>query len=199
MENNHTIYTIARRRSTRLFNDKEVSKKDILMVLEAANQAPSAHNRQPWRFSVVGETLKNDLASLANTLAVKFPKPYSTLLRLASRSVSSAPVVVIVTNTGDLVQHGSELFEADGQHAAFFRTMEVQSSAAAVQNLLLATTSLGLSCVWLGIFCLIKEDVLSLLNMRDADFMAVIPLGYSTRQSSSPRKKSLDATVTYFE
>lgn len=198
-DSNHTILTITRRRSTRLFNDKNVSKKDILTVLQAANQAPSAHNRQPWHFFVVSETLKNELSSLANTLAVEFPKPYSTLLRLASRSVTSAPVVVIVTNTGDLVQHGSELFKVDGYHADFFRTMEVQSSAAAVQNLLLAATSLGLSCVWLGIFCLIKDEVLSFLKVRDGEFMAIVPLGYSARQNAAPRKKTLDATVTYFE
>lgn len=77
--------------------------------------------------------------------------------------------------------------------------MEVQSSEAAVQNLLLAASSLGLSCVWLGIFCLIKDNVLSLLKVQNGEFMAIVPLGYSARQNTAPRKKTLDATVTYFE
>lgn len=90
-----------------------MSKKDILTVLRAANQAPSANNRQPWRFIVVSGPLKNELTSLANTRPVRFSKPYSVLLRLASRSVSSAPVVVVVVITGDLVKYGLELSEAD--------------------------------------------------------------------------------------
>ena len=39
----------------------------------------------------------------------------------------------------------------------FFRTMEIQSSAAAVENILLAAASLGLGTVWLGILYLIKD------------------------------------------
>jgi nitroreductase len=42
----------------------------------------------------------------------------------------------------------------------FFRTMEIQSSAAAVENLLLAATSLGIGSVWLGILFLMKQEVL---------------------------------------
>ena len=65
-------------------------------------------------------------------------------------------------NTGSLINHGSELFRI-GQKRSFdfFRTMEIQSSAAAVENLLLAATSLGLGSVWLGILYLIKDEVLA--------------------------------------
>jgi len=54
----------------------------------------------------------------------------------------------------------------------FFRTMEIQSSAAAVQNLLLAATSLGLGTVWLGILYLIKDDLLPFFGEPKGEFMA---------------------------
>ncbi|HEX7713386.1 MAG TPA: nitroreductase family protein, partial [Bacillota bacterium] len=77
----------------------------------------------------------------------------------------------------------------------FFRTMEIQSSAAAVENLLLAATSLGLATVWLGILFLIKDDVLKFLNEPAGEFMAVIPVGYPSRSTQGPQKRPLDLIV----
>ena len=44
---------IQNRRSTRKYNNKEISQEDILIVLEAARLAPSGSNTQPQRFIVV--------------------------------------------------------------------------------------------------------------------------------------------------
>jgi nitroreductase len=73
--------------------------------------------------------------------------------------------------------------------------MEIQGSAAAVQNLLLAATSLGLGAVWLGILFLLKEEVLSLLGEPEGEFMAVIPVGYGAAPAKSPKKRSLEEIV----
>jgi nitroreductase len=81
----------------------------------------------------------------------------------------------------------------------FFRTMEIQSSAAAVQNLLLAATSLGLGSVWLGILYLIKDDVLSYLGEPEGEFMAVIPVGYPAKLTEAPKKRPLETITRYLE
>lgn len=49
-----------KRRSTRKFNDKEISKKDLDLILQSALSAPSSMNRKPCSFMVVErpETLK---------------------------------------------------------------------------------------------------------------------------------------------
>ena len=44
----------AERFSARLFTDAPVSEADLQYVLEAVRLAPSAVNRQPWRWLVVG-------------------------------------------------------------------------------------------------------------------------------------------------
>jgi nitroreductase len=75
--------------------------------------------------------------------------------------------------------------------------LEIQSSAAAVENLLLATTSLGTSSVWLGVLFLIKDDVLNLLEEPEGEFMAVVPLGYSEKTRPMPPKKSFEVKVRY--
>jgi len=195
---NETLQSIHARHSVRHFTDQEVTDADLNAILDAANRAPSAHNQQSWRFIVLHGEKKHELAELVSGRAGDFPRPSSILLRMAARSIISAPVVVAVANTGELIRHGSELFQVDQQAARdFFRTMEIQSSAAAVENLLLAATSLGIGSVWLGILFLIKQEVLAFLGQPEGEFMAVVPLGYPAKAAQSPRKRPLDAIVKY--
>jgi nitroreductase len=168
------------------------------MILHAANQAPSAHNQQSWRFVVLSGEKKNELANLINARANDFPRPTSVFLRLASRSIVSAPTVIAVANTGELIDRGGQLFQVDKTAAEdFFRIMEIQSSAAAVENLLIAATSLGLSTVWLGVLVLIKNDVLKFLGEPEGEFMAVVPVGYAVKTSPRPKKQPLKDAVKY--
>jgi nitroreductase len=190
---NETLQTINKRHSIRTFAEQDVSDGQIRILLQAANEAPSAHNQQPWRFIIVRNQKKQELAALVTSKAGEFPKPASALLRMAARSIISAPVVIAVANTGELVERGAHLFKIEKEMARdFFRTMEIQSSAAAVQNLLLAATSLGLATVWLGILFLLKDEVLQFLGEPKGEFMAVIPVGYAMKSSSGPQKEPVE-------
>ena len=195
---NDILAAIAKRSSVRTFDDRHVSDLDVLKILEAANQAPSAHNQQAWRFVVIEGETKAKLAALVSARSSDFERPSGPLLRMAARSITSAPVVIAVINTGKLIHHGTDLFKLDKEKAHdFFRVMEIQSSAAAVQNLLIAATSIGLATVWLGILMLIRDEVEELLGEEHGEFMAVIPVGYATRDVSSPHKKPLETIIKH--
>jgi nitroreductase len=195
-----TLQTIHSRRSIRMFKDEPVPNETVLTLLHAANAAPSAHNLQSWRFLVIRSTKKQELVDLIMRRSADFPRPTCTLLRMACRTIMSAPVVIAVANTGELIRHGRELFAVRTNTVEdFFRTMEIQSSAAAVENFLLATKSIGLDSVWLGIMYLIKDEVLRLLGEPQGEFMAVVPIGHAARPSKGPPKRPLDVTVRYLD
>jgi nitroreductase len=197
---NDTLKTIRNRHSVRRFTEQEVSDEQIHLLLQAANEAPSAHNQQSWKFIVIRNTKKQELAHLVTARSGEFPKPASALLRMAARSILSAPVIIAVANTGDLIEHGTQLFKIEKEMAKdFFRTMEIQSSAAAVENMLLAATALGLATVWLGILFLIKDDILQFLGEPRGEFMAVIPVGYAERPGTGPQKEPFSMKVRYLE
>jgi len=197
---NDTLKTIHKRHSVRRFTEQEVSDEQIHLLLQAANEAPSAHNQQSWKFIVIRNTKKQELAQLVTGRSGEFPKPASALLRMAARSILSAPVIIAVANTGDLIEHGSQLFKIEKEMAKdFFRTMEIQSSAAAVENMLIAATALGLATVWLGILFLIKDDILQFLGEPKGEFMAVIPVGYAERTGTGPQKEPFEMKVKYLE
>jgi nitroreductase len=198
---NDTLKTIKERRSIRAFAKEEISDEQIGILLQAANEAPSAHNQQSWRFIVLKGQKKQGLADLVADMASNFSRPAQALLRMSARSIASAPVVIAVANSGDLIEHGTELFSVEKEMAYdFFRTMEIQSSAAAVQNLLLAATSLGLATVWLGIMFLMKDEVLKFLGEPEGEFMAVIPVGHASRGGGvGPKKEPVEMKVRYLD
>ena len=198
---NETLRTIHQRHSVRRFTDQPVSEEHVTALLSAANQAPSAHNQQSWRFYVLRQSQKKAaLAELISGRSADFPRPSSTLLRMAGQSIASASAVIAVANTGELIHRADELYQTDKEVARdFFRTMEIQSSAAAVENLLLAATSLEISSVWLGILILVKHEVLEFLGEPDGEFMAVVALGYPARPASGPRKRALEDVVRYLD
>jgi nitroreductase len=190
---NETLRTIRDRHSVRAFTRDDVTDEEIHVLLNAANAAPSAHNQQAWRFIILRGDKKQELAQLVTTQSANFPRPAAALLRMGAKSILSAPVVIAVANTGDLIRHGTELFKVEKETAHdFFRTMEIQSSAAAVENMLLAAMSLGLGTVWLGVLYLIKDEVRRFLGEPEGEFMAVVPVGRPARTGKGPQKQPVE-------
>jgi len=117
-----TIDAIATRRSVRKYTDEPVRADDLRIMLEAAMQAPSAANEQPWEFVVI---MKRELLDEIPNFS-----PYAHM-------VKKAPLGILVcADTRRLVIPG------------FWQ----QDCAAATQNLLLAAHSLGYGAVWTGVY-----------------------------------------------
>ena len=75
------LEAIFTRRSIRAYTSEPVSEEDLKAILEAAMNAPSASNRQPWHFIVVDDRSKLD--------AIMEVHPYSDML-------AQAPLAIVV-------------------------------------------------------------------------------------------------------
>ncbi len=64
MRTNSCVKPLLERRSIRSFKDKPVSAELLLKAVDIARHAPSAHNRQPWKFIVI--TRRDTLRELAD-------------------------------------------------------------------------------------------------------------------------------------
>ena len=60
-----TIETILARRSIRTYKPDAIPDAHLKQILEAGRQAPSASNRQPWHFIVVGEAQQKQRVAAA--------------------------------------------------------------------------------------------------------------------------------------
>lgn len=139
---------------------REVGDDIVRAVIEAAQLAPSACNRQPWTFVVVRDEEKRH-----------------RLLAKSRPVFKDAPVLIAaVGNHGDVWCR-----PADGKDH-----VDVDVSIA-VEHICLAATTLGLGTCWICNFDVpATREVLGL--PEDHEPIALIPLGYPTEGSTVPQK-----------
>lgn len=191
------------RRSIRRYHDRPVPREIIESILDAARWAPSAHNRQPWRFAILeaagtkhalaaamGERLRADLE--------RDGMPPDLIEKDAARSyqrITNAPVVIVVCVT---MREMDSYTDARRTQAEYL--MATQSAAMATQNLLLAAHAAGLGGCWRCAPLFVPETVREVLELEaDWEPQALITLGYAaeertkTRDSWKANAKFLDA------
>jgi F420 biosynthesis protein FbiB-like protein len=196
-----TLYELIReRRSIRNYTQRPVERALIERLLTAALWAPSAHNRQPWRFGVIeGPDAKERLADAMNTqlradLAAD-GLPADQIEAHAARRrerLTRAPVLILLCVTMSDMHHYPD---EKRRHAEW--TMAAQSLALAGQNLLLAAHAEGLAACWLcaPLFC--PDVVRETLDLPpDWEPQAFISLGWP---GESPQKdrEPLNTRVKY--
>jgi nitroreductase len=120
---NPNLDFIFKRRSMRKYLNKEIPTEVLRDLLEAGMAAPSARATDPWHFIVITEreTLNRMVSVLPN-----------------GKMLLTAPAALVVCGDMNRALEG-------------FESYMLQDVSAAVQNVLLAATSLGLGSCWLGI------------------------------------------------
>jgi len=184
------------RRSVRKYKSQQVEKEDILKILDAANWAPSAMNRQPWEFIVVsGEWIKR-LGDSYKVIVEEFTRESDESGSIISNSdfvkfaavYGGAPVVIAV-----LIPK----YEAANDRKAY-----LESASAAMENLVLAAADLGLGTCWMTGPLLDESNLHSILQVaEDREFVAITPLGYpeTTPEPLRRRDPELKEKVKWLE
>jgi nitroreductase len=163
---------VSRRRSIRRFKDAPVPRELIEKLLAAAVLAPSAKNRQPWRFVVLQGAARAKLARLmidgAESVEARGEATHSC--RHSANIVAQAPVTILVFNSE--YRHEGLIFD----HLTY-NAPDIQSIGGMVQTLLLAGTGLGLGTLWvcdiLYAYPLIREWL-----GREEELVTAVCVGY---------------------
>lgn len=143
-----TMEAIRTRRSVREYTGEPVSSEELDRLLRAAQWAPSGLNNQPWRF-----------------------------MKVTDRS--------LIAGLSELTKYRGVVSEAEALIAVFLdhqemydRTKDLQSSGAALQNILLAAHDMGLGACWLGEILKSREEAEELLGVSgDLEMVAVVAVG----------------------
>ena len=199
-----TLLEIIRsRRSTRRYRSDSVPRETIDRLLQAATWAPSAHNRQPWRFAVITTPeVKQRLASaMGDRLRADRARDGDALddierdvKRSYERIVEAPLVIVACLSTRDMDRYPDE------RRASAEKTMAIQSVAMAVQNLLLMAHALGLGACWMcaPLFC--PDTVRDILALpEDWEAQALITVGFPADQGRARGREPAMSKALYFE
>ncbi|MQY77210.1 MAG: nitroreductase [Spirochaeta sp.] len=162
------IYEAIRtRKSVRSFKDKPVEEAKLTKILGAARFAPSASNRQEWRFVVV--TVKEKRERLAAAAGQSF--------------IAEAPVVLACCADTDnhVMRCGHLCYPID--------------VAIAIDHITLAAVAEGLGTCWIGAFD--QEPVKNILNIPENIIVVeLMPIGYPNNpESIAKRRLALDEII----
>ena len=114
---------IFKRRSIRKYAAKDIAESALKDILEAAMAAPSACAKDPWHFVVIRES------AIRNRIADGLP---------TGQMLRHAPAGILVCGDIDKAHDHQESYM-------------IQDCSAAIQNVLLAATALGLGACWTGV------------------------------------------------
>lgn len=164
----HVMQAIKERRSIRAYQNRPVAEDTLAQVLDAARLAPSARNRQEWRFVVVKD------GAQIRRVAEAAGQPF----------IGTAPVIIagIALNPERVLRCGVPTYAVD--------------LAIAMTNITLAATALGLGTCWVGSFD--QEAVKRVLRIPvECKVVELMPLGYPAEEPAARPRKPLTEVVSY--
>lgn len=150
------------RRSIRSYQQKPVAKESIVELLKAAFAAPTAANAQPWEYVVTDD--EQQLSKLREALIF---------------ARYDAPVAIAVCGNMRLALKGPD------------KELWVQDCSAAIENILIAATSMGLGTVWIGVYPIEQRvrDVQRIFEMPEHVVpLSIVYVGYSA-ETKEPRTR----------
>jgi len=171
------LEAIATRRSVRDFADREVGDDALFTLLEAGRAAPSVHNVQPWFFGIVRGEKKQAIAEVLRRRCAGMLVGFHAIMEQGAKIIDAAPALLVVWNRCPLSCRLERVKEIATEYIEHVKSYEIQSVAAAIENIWLAATGLGLGMAWLGIPAFCGQEINALLGVRGS-LVAVLALGY---------------------
>ena len=159
------------RKSIRKFKPDKISENLIEDLINCARLAPSAKNRQPWKFIITKDTLKNKIAEV---MIEKEPKSNNNSVVATANATKQAPILILV-----LKPKLDENIISD-----------ILSIGAAIEHICLKATDMGLGSLWIRVTVYAQNDILKLINYENMELISSIAIGYPNEVPvSRPRKK----------
>lgn len=187
---NNSIYN---RRSIRKYSDKPVPKELIEQIIDAGRISPSAKNRQPWQYIVLGGKYKSEFLEQMWKGILREEKEYSMLpaskngiadAKNTWKIMVQAPILIVILNNNG--RNPFESIDADGRIVEICDTLSIGAS---VENMLLKATEIGLGTLWIANTCYAYKELTEYLDTTQ-QLVGAIALGYSDEAPKQrPRKK----------
>jgi nitroreductase len=171
---------LRRRRSTRSFDSRPVTGKDVISMVEAARLAPSACNSQTWRFVTVTRR------EIIRKICYEAMRPV-----IPNKWLEQAPLVFVGCSQLDVIANrigsgvtGIEYYQID--------------LGIAMEHMVLKATELGLGTCWIGWFD--ESTLKKILEIPNKiKVSALLAVGYPKDESSKKRKRKPLEKIVFSE
>lgn len=187
------------RRSIRYFRPQPVPEHVIRELLRDTVWAPSPHNSQPWRFTIIwSASAKSSLADamgkqlVADLRVAGSPRSEAEEQALRSRRrIVAAPAAILCS-----LQHDGLIHYPDARMNALEWEMAVQSVGAALQTLFLLAYDRGLGSCWMAAPMYCPDVVRAALGLpADVYPQALILMGYPAKPGRERGRRPLNEVI----
>lgn len=194
------INSIYQRRSIRKFREEEVPLEVLNQILGAARVAPSAKNRQPWKYIVFGKEKKKEFLHVMEEGLQREKKGVTDLPKSQHgipdawntlKIMQEAPIIIAIMNT-----NGKSPFCPIDSDDRITEICDSLSIGASVENILLAAEDLGLGTLWIANTCFAYTELTAYLNTED-QLVGAIAIGYASEDPEPRPRKPLNEIVEY--
>lgn len=178
---NQVIEQLKKRKSVRVFTDREITKEEVSAILEASVNAPTAGNQQLYTIiNVTDPSLKEELSKSCDN------QPF----------IATAPLVLVFCADCRKWYNAFAEYDCNPRNPGVGDLMLAVSDAnIAAQNAVVAAHSLGIGSCYIGDIMENAEKQRSLLSLPPYVFpAAMLVFGYPT-QSQLQRKKPIRAEI----
>ena len=188
---NKTFESIYSRRAVRKYKETAIEKDIIMQIVDAGRMAPSAMNRQPWKFYVL--TDKKEIKSFSKEIGKASFKGISKIkIGDAGKAIVSA-----LLHPHDLSFFKGDDFIFHGAPVVIFITAPRDNDWAALdigacaQNMMLAAKSLGIDSCPVGLAKFVENtEIYSSLHIsKKEQVMLAVILGYGNEVPEIHKRK----------
>ena len=204
------VELMRRRRTVRAFRPDQVPDEVLRRLVEAAGLAPSAANKQPWRFLVVRDPgtieaaareTEAELALLQAQVAEEFQGELTAYSRQFV-SLRGAPALVVPIFRP--LPGMSLLLAQPPDPALVVRMRDLESHAAlvsvamAIQNMLLVAEELGIGACCATAPLVAANRLAALLDVPEGwQIAALVAVGYPAEEPQDPGRKPVSLILKW--
>ena len=189
---------IKKRKTVRKYQDQPIPKRFLNKIVEAGRWGPSLVTFQPWLFIVI--TNKNVINGVYQIVLKKIKNMGvvgTTILNSTSKAILSAPVLIMIYNTGEFAEFASKFGKV---HVRLAKIAEISAISATIQNMLLISENLDIGSCWhdTPLFC--RNEINKFLNINKSyKLIAVLTFGYPAEKGKRSSRKPLSDLVKYIQ
>ena len=194
------IQGIENRRSIRKYKADKINKELIEDMIYSATLAPSAKNRQPWKFIVYQGKEKEKLVdvmrqginsekithALMKEWAFAIPDAENTV-----RIMEEAPCLIAVLNTNQKTP-----FEGIENEKRIVEICDSLSIGAAIENMILTATEHGLGTLWIANTCFAYKELVDFIK-TDNQLTGIVAIGFANEAPAKRPRKPFTDIVEY--
>lgn len=172
---------ITNRRSIRSYRNNEIPKELIEDLIDCARLAPSAKNRQPWKFLIVQNDVKNQIADMMIEHEKNFYNDNSSVINTAN-VIKEAPVLILV-----LKQYEDNWIVGDSL-----------SIGAAIEHICVRAIDLGLGSLWIRDIVYTQKEIAKLVKHENMELISAISIGYPNENPKQRPRKNLNEVLEWY-